>query len=110
MKNAINEHVPLKTLWRAQKRSKMKPWITHVILKSIKHKQKLYSTYFIKGNEIQKQFYEKHSNVLTKLKFAAEKLFYYNKFEFSKNNLYKTWKTIKSLISSGKVESPTVLR
>ena len=85
----------------------MKPWITHGILKSIKHKQKLYSTHFIKGNEIQKQFYKKDSNVLIKLKFVAKKLFYHNTFESSKNDTYKTWNTIKSLISTRKVASPT---
>ena len=105
--NAINEHAPLKKLSRAQQRLKMKPWITHGILKSIKRKQKLYSTHYVKGNEIQKQFYKKYSNVLTKLKFAAKKLFYHNKFESSKNDAYKTWNTIKSLISTRKVESPT---
>ena len=87
--NAFNEHALLKKLSRAQQRLKMKFWITHDILKSIKHKQKLCSTYFIKGNEIQKQFYKKYSNVLTKLKFAAKKLFFHNKFESSKNDAYK---------------------
>ena len=52
--NAINEHAPLKKLSRAQQKLKMKPWITHGILKSIKHKQKLYSIHFITGNDIQK--------------------------------------------------------
>ena len=105
--HAINEHAPLKKLSRAQQRSKMKPWITHGIFKLIKHKQKLYSTHFIKGDEIQKEFYKKYLNVLTKLKFAAKKVFFHNEFESSINNVYKTWNIIKSLISTRKVDSPT---
>ena len=104
--NAINEHAPLKKLARAQQRLKMKPWITQGILKSIKHKQILYSTHFTKGDEIQKQFYKTYSNVLTKLKFAAKKLFCHSKLESSKSNAYQTWNTIKSLTSTKKVESP----
>ena len=81
---AINEHAPLKKLSRAQQRLKMKPRIAHGILKLIKHKQKLYSTHFIKSNKIQKQFYIKNSNVLTELQFAAKKRFYHYEFNPAK--------------------------
>ena len=50
--NAINEHALLIKIFRAQQRLKLKPWITHGILKSIKHKRKLYCNHFNKGNEI----------------------------------------------------------
>ena len=69
--NAINEHPPLKKLSRAQQRLRRKPWITHGILKSIKHKQKLYGTHFIEDNKMQKQFYKKYSNALTKIKVCC---------------------------------------
>ena len=75
------------------------PWISRGILKSIKTKQKLYLSQFVKGNLEQKQLYKKYANKLTKVKFAAKKLYYQDKLETSKNNTSEVWRIIKSLLS-----------
>ena len=46
----INLHAPLQNATRKQKRLFQKPWITKDLITSIKHKQRLYRTYFLKGN------------------------------------------------------------
>ena len=84
--NATTLHAPIRKLTRKQKKLKNKPWVGRCILKSIKTKQKMYLSHFGKGNLEQKQLYKKYANKLTKVKFAAKKLYYQDKLETSKNN------------------------
>ena len=58
IKNTIDLHAPLKQYSRKQRRLRQKSWMTKTIHKSIKHKQKLYSSHFINGNDVSKQYYE----------------------------------------------------
>ena len=102
---AIKKHAPLVKLTRSQRKLKLKPWITFAIFKSIKTKQSLHKTHFINCNDSHKQFYKKHSNNLTKIKFLAKQQYFKFKFEESKSNCYRSWRLIKSLISSCKKPS-----
>ena len=61
----------MRKLTRKQQKLISKRWISRGILKSIKTKQKLYFSHFVKGNSEQKQLYKKYANKLTKVKFAA---------------------------------------
>ena len=74
--NAITLYAPMRKLTRKQQKLVNKPWISRGILKSIKTKQKLYLSHFVNGNLEQKQLYKKYANKLTKVKFAAKKLYY----------------------------------
>ena len=69
----------MRKLTRKQQKLINKPWISRGILKSIKTKQKLYLSHFVNGNSEQKQLYKKYANELTKVKFAAKKLYYQDK-------------------------------
>ena len=62
----INLHAPLQHATRKQKRLFQKPWITMGLITSIKHKQRLYRTHFLKGNSSERQFYKKYANNLKK--------------------------------------------
>ena len=103
--HAINKHASLVKLTRSQRKLKLKPWITSGIFKSIKTKQSLHKTHFINGNGSHKQFYKKYSNKLTKIKFLAKEQYFKFEFEQSKSNCYRSWRLIKSLISSCKKSS-----
>ena len=48
-----------------------------------------------------KQLHKKYANKLTKVKFAAKKLYYQNKLETFKSNTSEVWR-IKSLLSSSR--------
>ena len=74
IKNMTDLHASLKQYSRKQRRLRQKPWITKAILKSLKHKQKLYSPYFINGNDVSKQYYKKYSNLLTRIKERSKSL------------------------------------
>ena len=103
--NAITLYAPMRKLTRKQQKLINKPWISRGILKSIKTKQKLYLSHFVNGNLEQKQLYKKYANKLTKVKFAAKKLYYQDKLETSKNNTAEVWRIIKSLLSSSRSDA-----
>ena len=60
----INLYASLQNATRKQKRLFQKPWITKGLITSIKHKQRLYKTHFLKGNSSERQFYKKYANNL----------------------------------------------
>ena len=99
VKSKIDKHAPLKKLTRKQRKLKCKPWITRGILTSIKHKQKLYISHFIKGDTGRQNVYKKYANKLTKIKFISKQMYYQEELNKSKNNAFKTWSVIKSLFS-----------
>ena len=74
-----------------------KPWITKGIFVSIRKKQKLYVTHYLKGNEIQKKFYKTYANKLTKLKTISKKLYLESEILNSKQDSRKFWSIIQTL-------------
>ena len=100
--DTISRHAQMRKLTRKQQKLINKPWISRGILKSIRTKQKMYLSHFVKGNLEQKQLYKKYANKLTKVKFAAKKLYYQDKLETSKNNTSEVWRIIKSLLFSSR--------
>ena len=64
--SVINLHAPLQNATRKQKQHFQKPWITKGLITSIKHKQRLYRTHFLKGNSSERQFYKKYANKHTR--------------------------------------------
>ena len=107
VKTAIDNYAPLKKLSRRQRKLKLKPWITRGLLISIKHKQKLYLSHFINGNTEKRNFYKKYANKLNKIKFSSKQMYYQDELYKSKNNAFKTWKVIKSLLSCSQNSSTT---
>ena len=61
IKNTITLHALLRQYSRKQRRLRQKPLMTKAILKSVKNKQKLYSSHFINGNKKSKQYYNKYT-------------------------------------------------
>ena len=107
VKTAIDNYAPLQKLSRRQRKLKLKPWITRGLLISIKHKQKLYLSHFINGNTEKRNFYKKYANKLNKIKFISKQMYYQDELYKSKNNTFKTWKVIKSLLSCSQNSSIT---
>ena len=76
IRQVVNKHAPLKKVSRKHKSLQKKPWLTTELLSSINMKRKLYKTYLLNGNPVQKIFYKKFSNKLTKMKTRAKHLYY----------------------------------
>ena len=98
IENTIEIRTPLKKLSRKQQKLQSKPWITKGILISVCHKRKLYKSHFLAGTEIQKRFYKKYLNTLTKVKTASKKIYYRQEFGRNLNNPRKTWELIRSAL------------
>ena len=109
-KNIVNLHAPVKKRSRKQRRLHQKPWITKAIFISIKHKQKLYVSHFINGDNIFKQFYKRYANTLTRIKERTKTMYYHDSLSFNTNNTYATWEVIKEILAkSTKTYSTTLL-
>ena len=81
-------------------------WLSNALRNSKKHKNKLYLTQ-IKAPTITNQvIYTKYKNKLCKLLKAAEKLHYRKILDANKNNLKKTWATLKIKINKSKCTPP----
>ena len=58
--------------------------------------------------EILKEKYMIYKNLLTKVIKRAEKMYYLKKFNDVKNNITKTWQTIKNVVSKSQSSRSTV--
>ena len=86
-------------------RSNKPHWLTSGLLKSIRHKNKLFSQ--SKSNPELKPFYLIYRNRLCKIIRNAKQQFYYNFLIQYKNNSAKLWSYLNSLIKSkGKAQIP----
>ena len=97
----IDTHAPVQTATRKQtKKLQNKPWLTKGLLISVKTKQSLYKSYFLNGNDFEKNHYEKYANKLTRVKNLSKKLYYNDNITNKKNHPYELWKFINSVIPS----------
>ena len=72
----LNVHAPPKIRSRKQQKQKLKPWLTKAILKSIKHKNKLYTKCYKQNNPELIVYCKKDRNQLTFIKRLAKEHFY----------------------------------
>ena len=98
VKSVVDKHTPLKIATRTQSKLNKKPWITRGLTTSIRKKQKLYKTHFLKESSGEKYFYRQYANKLNKLKYILKKIYLYRELEENKLNPRKIWKTINSLL------------
>ena len=75
-----------------------KPWITQVILKSIRRKDKLYRKYRSSQTESNKLALVNYKNSLTALLRAAKKRYFSDLLDEHKNNSKQTWKVLNDLL------------
>ena len=104
----IDNHSPLKKLSRKQKKLMNKPWITKGIYVSIRHKQRMYRSHYICGDDAMKKAYKIYSNKLTKIKATAKKLHYENELKKHANNPKKTWELLRTLLPGNNSKSATL--
>ena len=76
-----------------------KPWITQTLLDCIKKKNKLYKAIQLYGNEHLLNYYKRYRNKLTSILHQSEKDYYKHQLDSNKNNLTKTWKTLRMIIN-----------
>ena len=94
----IDKHALLQRLSRKQKKLASKPGITKGILISIRKKNAIFGTHFIKGNLAEKNLFRLYSNMLTRMKALSKKIYFCSEFARNKKNPRKTWEIIPPVI------------
>ena len=74
-----------------------KPWLTQGIKNGIKHKNFLYSIYLKNPNIKNEKLYKTYKNKLLNIIRKEERNFLQTKIEKYKNNMKKSWETIKEI-------------
>ena len=97
MTNVTNSNFPKSRLSRKQFEFAKKPWLTRDILNSIKHQNKLYGKYKKSLSEYDFKCYKTYRNKLTRLKDAAEAMYFQNLLKKSKNTSM-TWKAVNKIL------------
>jgi len=94
----VNKHAPLKKASKKKQKLLAKPWLTKIILISIKRKQQLYKTDYVNGNEVSKYLYKMYANKLTKIIAISKKFYYRDQLTKLINNPRQIWNLINSLL------------
>ena len=89
-KSVLDIHAPLRPQTRKEKALNKKPWITTVLLKSVKTKNKLFRKLFKSNNPKEKTFYKKYRNKLTHVKDAAKRNYCENLIKTNSKNSSQT--------------------
>ena len=78
-----------------------KPWITPEILKIMRKRDKLFAKFCkVKNTELKHDYHASYKalrNQAIFLQRKSKKIYYESQFQKHKHNLYKTWRTIKSI-------------
>ena len=75
--------------------------MTKDLIMSIKKKQKMHKIHFIQGTWVNKLYYKKYSNILTRLKDLAKRFYYHHKLnKYKDSQSYTNWKILRSLLPS----------
>jgi hypothetical protein len=99
IQNIINKHAPMKLASRSKLKQINKPWLTRGIIRSAKHKQKMYHAIMKNPHDTEKlSKYKKYSNVLNNIIQNRKTIFLAKQFESNKLNLRKTWTIIGHLV------------
>lgn len=98
LENIYNSSFPVQTKKQKLYYNKYKPWITGGILKSIRHKNKLYKRLLTYKTPVAKSCYIKYKNRLTNTIRNSEKIYYANCFKLASGNMRDTWRLINSIL------------
>ena len=109
IKDNINENCKVNKSLSSKRTAMHNPWITQGIIKSIRHRDKLYRAWkktITKicncGDPRKHEEYRKYRNNLSHLIFCRKKLHYENQFNHQINNKKGTWRLINTLRGKNK--------
>ena len=87
----------------------MKPWVTKGIAKSSRKKQKLYEKYLKKRTFENQKIYKNYKSLFESIKKKSKKLCYSEKLLKLQGNAKQTWKVMKEIIETFKLQHTSYL-
>ena len=105
-----SKHLPIRKVKFQKYRHKVTPWITFGIMKSIKYRDKLYRSLKLLHPDTteysnQKLNLKTYNTILRKSIREAKRNYYYTTFKKYRNDIRKTWSTIKTILNANKSKS-----
>ena len=107
LNSTYDKCIPYKR-FKSHKKGPNNPWITTGLLKSIRHKDKLYKKYIANPNESNKTKYDRYRNSLTNLIRMAKSDFYSRSFEQVKHNMSSNLKLINQILNKSPEKPATI--
>ena len=98
LRSIIENHAPLKRLFRRQQKLRSKPWLTKGIHISIRNRRTMFRPLFVLGNNSEKTFYRKYSNKLNKIIALSKKIISLLLYLKPKHDAKKTWDLIRYVL------------
>jgi hypothetical protein len=95
----VDAHIPIKQMSKRQLKCQSKPWITPAIKTSIKKKNDLYKTFLKTKSQYYHLKFKTYRNKINHLLKISKRKYYNDYFCKNNNNMKKTWKGIKQIIS-----------
>ena len=96
----IDQFAPEKTVTIPYKRIMREPWMTKGILKSSKHRDKLFQAKLRQPPDHHSHSkYTTYRNLFNKIKRASKQTYYENLLHMYKDDIKNTWKTVNSLLA-----------
>ncbi|PIK60466.1 putative RNA-directed DNA polymerase from mobile element jockey-like [Apostichopus japonicus] len=107
-----NKCFPHLLITKGNRRKRKHPWITKGILKSIKRKNHLYRLYSKAPTNSNREIYVAYRNKLNHIIRFSKRLYFYNKFKDSNNNVNDTWGVINEVLKKDRKKSsyPSVFK
>ena len=102
LNSTFNRHAPLRLQTRKEFKRKLSPWITNDVLKSIKHKNKLYK----KAITQKWSNFKTYRNNLTRQISQLKSNYYKSEIDKTKNNPYQLWKTLNKITNLKASKNP----
>ena len=101
LEGSVSRHAPLKKLTPKEITSRNKPWLSVVILKMIKIRNKVFATTKKRqpNNENHKRLYNLLRNRVNREIKKAKKQYYAEYFANNVNNAKKTWEGIRKIVN-----------
>ena len=90
----------LKIKIKVNSKNQLSPWITRGIIKSSKRKQNLYEKFLKNRNSANKENYKTFTRLFESIKQKSKNNYYHNILNTYKNDMKRTWVTMKEIIGS----------
>ena len=98
----VDKHAPLKRASRKEKRLQQKPWLSALLLKSVKRKNKMYANLQRKYTKDNFKAYKAYRNALNRALQSAKQNYYQALLSSNQNSPDRLWKVLNEPVAPNK--------
>ena len=102
IEKCVDEAFPDTTIKINTSNAPLNPWMTNGLMKSRKHKEKLFSKKIRNPTELNVKIFKNYNTIYNKIKRTSKRQYYDSKFKEFSSNMRKTWDTIREVTRTKK--------